>query len=87
MSPYEIFAIHYARHERQAGENFVFRDGDDPHDAPMPLDYFVWVVRALSWSIPASTIRRPGSAAAPCCGTPSRPCAPWGSIRWRSGTS
>ena len=45
MSPYEIFAIHYARHERQAGENFVFRDGDDPHDAPMPLDYFVWVVR------------------------------------------
>jgi glyoxylase-like metal-dependent hydrolase (beta-lactamase superfamily II) len=39
---YEIYAIKYAHHMRRAGENFI---GGDPHDAPMPLDYFVWLVR------------------------------------------
>ena len=39
---YEIYAIKYAYHERHARENFI---GGDPHDGPMPLDYFVWVVR------------------------------------------
>jgi len=40
--PYEIYAIKYARHERRASENFI---GGDPHNGPMPLDYFVWLVR------------------------------------------
>jgi glyoxylase-like metal-dependent hydrolase (beta-lactamase superfamily II) len=39
---YEIFAVRYAHHERRAAENFI---GGDPHDAPMPLDYFVWAIR------------------------------------------
>ena len=40
---FEAYAIKYARHERIARENFI---GGDPHDsAPMPLDYFVWMVR------------------------------------------
>ena len=39
---YEVYAIKYAHHERRAGENFI---GGDPHDGPMPLDYFVWLVR------------------------------------------
>jgi glyoxylase-like metal-dependent hydrolase (beta-lactamase superfamily II) len=39
---YEIYAIKYAHHERRARENFI---GGDPHDGPMPLDYFVWLVR------------------------------------------
>ena len=39
---YEVYAIKYAHHERRASENFI---GGDPHDAPMPLDYFVWLVR------------------------------------------
>jgi len=40
---YELFAIRYAEHkERTASENFI---GGDPHDGPMPLDYFVWVIR------------------------------------------
>ncbi len=38
---YEIYAVRYARHDRPAGENFL---GGDPHDVPMPLDYFVWAV-------------------------------------------
>ena len=41
-APYEIFAIKYGDHQRRAAENFL---GGDPHDAPMPLDYFVWAVR------------------------------------------
>ncbi|MGH8738613.1 MAG: N-acyl homoserine lactonase family protein, partial [Burkholderiales bacterium] len=39
---YEVYAIKYAHHARNAGENFI---GGDPHDGPMPLDYFVWLVR------------------------------------------
>jgi glyoxylase-like metal-dependent hydrolase (beta-lactamase superfamily II) len=39
---YEVYAIRYARHERTARENFI---GGDPHDGPMPMDYFVWLVR------------------------------------------
>src|SRR5690606_1446690 len=39
---YEAFAIRYARVDRNAAENFI---GGDPHDAPMPLNYYVWVVR------------------------------------------
>lgn len=42
---YEVFAIKYGRHERRSPDNFI---GGDPHDVPMPLDYFVWVVRGPS---------------------------------------
>lgn len=38
---YEVYAIKYARHERTARENFI---GGDPHDGPMPLDYYVWAI-------------------------------------------
>jgi glyoxylase-like metal-dependent hydrolase (beta-lactamase superfamily II) len=39
---YEVYAVKYAHHERRASENFI---GGDPHDGPMPLDYFVWLLR------------------------------------------
>jgi glyoxylase-like metal-dependent hydrolase (beta-lactamase superfamily II) len=39
---YEVYAIKYAHHARRAAENFI---GGDPHDGPMPLDYFVWLIR------------------------------------------
>jgi glyoxylase-like metal-dependent hydrolase (beta-lactamase superfamily II) len=38
---YEISGVRYAHHHRRASENFL---GGDPHDAPMPLDYFVWAI-------------------------------------------
>lgn len=38
---YEIYAIRYGHHPRKASENFL---GGDPHDAEMPLDYFVWAI-------------------------------------------
>ena len=43
MEPvYEVYALKYAHHDRRASENFI---GGDPHDGPMPLDYFVWLIR------------------------------------------
>ncbi|GGO60061.1 Glyoxylase, beta-lactamase superfamily II [Roseovarius pacificus] len=42
MSEYEIHAIKYASMDRKRSDNFI---GHDPHDGPMPLDFFVWVVK------------------------------------------
>jgi len=41
-APYEVYAVKYAHHPRKASENFL---GGDPHDAPMPIDYFVWAIK------------------------------------------
>jgi glyoxylase-like metal-dependent hydrolase (beta-lactamase superfamily II) len=38
---YEVHAIRYANHERRSSANFI---GGDPHDEPMPMDYFVWAI-------------------------------------------
>lgn len=45
MVAYEVLALRYATSApgRTAQENFIA--GADPHDAPMPLDYFIWVIR------------------------------------------
>lgn len=43
MSTYEIHAIKYASNdERRRSDNFI---GGDPHDGPMPMDFFVWVLK------------------------------------------
>ena len=39
--PYEIYAVKYAHNHRTAAQNFI---GGDPHDCPMPLDYYVWAI-------------------------------------------
>jgi glyoxylase-like metal-dependent hydrolase (beta-lactamase superfamily II) len=49
---YEVFAVKYAHHERRASENFI---GGDPHDGPMPLDYFVWLARGEGREIVVDT--------------------------------
>lgn len=36
---YAIYAVRYATREARRSENFY---GGDPHDGPMPMDYFVW---------------------------------------------
>jgi glyoxylase-like metal-dependent hydrolase (beta-lactamase superfamily II) len=41
LPEYEIFAIRYATRDARRADHFV---GGDPHDAPMPMDYFTWVV-------------------------------------------
>ncbi len=40
--PYEIYAIKYGDHDRLASENFI---GGDPHNGPMPIDYFIWAIK------------------------------------------
>lgn len=42
---YEVLALRYATSApgRRRAENFIA--GADPHDAPMPLDYYVWAIR------------------------------------------
>jgi glyoxylase-like metal-dependent hydrolase (beta-lactamase superfamily II) len=42
LPDYEVFAIRYARRDARRHEHFI---GGDPHDAPMPMDYFVWLIR------------------------------------------
>jgi len=39
---YEVFAIKYGERVGSRGAIFV---GGDPHDAPLAMDYFVWVIR------------------------------------------
>jgi glyoxylase-like metal-dependent hydrolase (beta-lactamase superfamily II) len=43
LPEYELFAIRYARREARRSDHFI---GGDPHDGPMPMDYFVWVALA-----------------------------------------
>ena len=38
----QLLAVRYAHLERTSDHNFL---GGDDHRAPMPLDYFVWVIR------------------------------------------
>lgn len=42
-APWEVHAVKYAeRNARTRGDSFIF---DDNHDAPHPMDYFMWVLR------------------------------------------
>ena len=41
LPEYKIFAIRYATRDARRADHFV---GGDPHDGPMPMDYFTWVV-------------------------------------------
>jgi glyoxylase-like metal-dependent hydrolase (beta-lactamase superfamily II) len=36
---YRVYALRYAMRDAKRTEHFI---GGDPHDAPMPMDYFVW---------------------------------------------
>jgi glyoxylase-like metal-dependent hydrolase (beta-lactamase superfamily II) len=37
---YQVYAIRYATREGRRQDNFI---GGDPHDGPMPMDYFCWL--------------------------------------------
>lgn len=49
---YELFALRYATRAARRPANFL---GGDPHDAPMPMDYFVWVARSPERTIVIDT--------------------------------
>jgi glyoxylase-like metal-dependent hydrolase (beta-lactamase superfamily II) len=42
LPDYEIFCVKYGERPGRRPDHFI---GGDPHDAPMPMDYFVWLVR------------------------------------------
>lgn len=52
MPQYEVFAIRYGTVPRKRSDNFV---GGDPHEGPMPLDYFLWLVRGAGRSFVIDT--------------------------------
>ena len=52
MDKYEVTALMYAYNDRGGAENFI---GGDPHDRPMPLDYFVWLIRGNGREIVVDT--------------------------------
>ena len=56
---YEILAVRYGHDARRSWQNFL---GGDPHDADMPLDYFVWVVRSPARTIVLDTGFTPAMA-------------------------
>ncbi len=42
LPEYEVFALRYAHREARRSDHFI---GGDPHDGPMAMDYFLWVIR------------------------------------------
>jgi glyoxylase-like metal-dependent hydrolase (beta-lactamase superfamily II) len=40
LPEYSVYAVRYATREAKRSDHFI---GGDPHDAPMPMDYFLWV--------------------------------------------
>ncbi|MCO5066257.1 MAG: N-acyl homoserine lactonase family protein [Rhizobiaceae bacterium] len=42
LEHYDVFAIQYAASVRSSREYFF---GDDPHDGPAPINYYIWVIR------------------------------------------
>ena len=53
MRLWQVYALRYAVHDRLGHENFV--RSNDLHDAPMPMDYFVWVLRSNDETIVVDT--------------------------------
>lgn len=49
---YEIFAIRYGRSTRKRSESFI---GGDPHDGPMEMAYYVWLVRNAARTVVLDT--------------------------------
>ncbi len=57
---YEVFALKYAeRSNRTRQDSFIFADA---HDAPHPIDYFIWVARSDSRMIVIDTGYDPAEA-------------------------
>ncbi len=52
LPAYEVFAIRYARRDARRAEHFI---GGDPHDAPMAMDYFIWLIRNADRTIVVDT--------------------------------
>jgi len=52
LPDYEIYALRYATRGGRRAEHFV---GGDPHDAEMPMDYFIWLVKGAQHTFVVDT--------------------------------
>lgn len=52
LPSYEIYAIKYAEAQRESRECFLMHDS---HDGPMPMDYFVWLIRGAGRTVLVDT--------------------------------
>jgi glyoxylase-like metal-dependent hydrolase (beta-lactamase superfamily II) len=52
LPEYAAYAIRYATRQARRADHFI---GGDPHDAPMPMDYFTWVVRGAGRTVVVDT--------------------------------
>lgn len=50
---WEVYALRYGDQQRVRGMNFI--GAGDPHDAPMPLDFYVWLLRSGARTIVVDT--------------------------------
>ncbi len=49
---YEITAMRYATRDGLRRDHFI---GGDPHEAPMPMDYYVWLIRGAGRTVVVDT--------------------------------
>lgn len=49
---YEIYAVRYAHMPRMRNANFI---GGDMHDGPMPMDFFIWLLKSGARTILVDT--------------------------------
>jgi len=50
---YEILAVRYGTSSaRPASQNFIMSDG---HDGPMPMDFYIWVIRGEGRTVVVDT--------------------------------
>ena len=52
LPQYQVFAIRYATRDGRRANHFI---GGDAHDAPMPMDYYLWLVRGAGRTIVVDT--------------------------------
>jgi glyoxylase-like metal-dependent hydrolase (beta-lactamase superfamily II) len=52
LPEYEVYALRFARMQRHASENFIFRD---EHDGVVDMDFFVWLLRSGDTTILVDT--------------------------------
>jgi glyoxylase-like metal-dependent hydrolase (beta-lactamase superfamily II) len=52
LPQYEVFAIRYATRDGRRASHFI---GGDAHDAPMPMDYYLWLIRGAGRTIVVDT--------------------------------
>jgi glyoxylase-like metal-dependent hydrolase (beta-lactamase superfamily II) len=52
---YQVFAVRYARRDARRVDHFLDKAGVPNPDGPMPMDYFVWLVRNSSRTLVVDT--------------------------------